>query len=60
MGDYNVYVIGSDGQLYRSVGIECANDAEAIEQAKHLLDGHDIELWQLDRKVVMLDHKAPT
>jgi hypothetical protein len=33
------------------------DDAAAVEQAKQLLDGHDIELWQLDRKVTMLDHK---
>jgi hypothetical protein len=30
-----------------------------VERAKRLLDGHDIELWQLDRKVAMLDHKIP-
>jgi hypothetical protein len=57
--DYRVYIIGADGQMYRSVALDCANDAEAIERAKTLLDGHDIELWQIDRKVAMLDHKPP-
>lgn len=60
MAEYRVYVIGLDGRFYRSVPIDCADDAEATEQAKRLLDGHDIELWQLDRKVAMLDHKKPT
>jgi hypothetical protein len=39
------------------VPLDCADDAEAMERAKQLLDGHDIELWQLDRKVARLDRK---
>jgi hypothetical protein len=56
MVEYQVYMIGSDGRLYRSAPLNCVDDAEAVEQAKQFLDGHDIELWQLDRKVAMLDH----
>jgi hypothetical protein len=56
--DYRAYVIGSDGHFYRSVTLDCADDADAVEQAKQLLDGHDIELWQFDRKVVMLGHTS--
>lgn len=55
--DYRAYVIGSDGRFYRSVAIDCADDAEAVERAKRFLDGHDIELWQNDRKVATFDHK---
>ena len=50
-------IIGSDGHFYRSVTLDCSDDAEAVEKAKRLLDGHDIELWQFDRKVAMFDHK---
>ncbi len=57
MPEYRAYVIGSDGHFYRVVPLDCADDTEAMEQAKQLLDGHDIELWQLDRKVARLDHK---
>jgi len=57
MADYRVYVIGLDGHFYRSVLLDCIDDAEAVKQAKNQLDGHDIELWQVDRKVAMLDHK---
>jgi hypothetical protein len=57
MVDYRVYIIGSDGHFHRSVLLDCVDDAQAVEQAKKQLDGHDIELWQLDRKVAMLDHK---
>jgi hypothetical protein len=42
------------------VRLDCADDAEAVERAKQLLDGHDVELWLLDRKVAMLDHKIPS
>jgi hypothetical protein len=57
MVDYRIYIIGADGHFYRSVLLDCMNDEEAVEQAKKQLDGHDIELWQLDRKVAMLDHE---
>ena len=33
---------------------ELPNDAAAVEAAKQLIDGHDIELWQLDRKVAVI------
>jgi hypothetical protein len=60
MVEYRAYIIGSDGHFHRSVPLDCADDAEAVERAKQLLDGHDVELWQLDRKVAMLDHKIPS
>jgi hypothetical protein len=59
MVEYRAYVIGSDGHFYRAVPLDCADDAEAVERTKQLLDGHDIELWQFDRKVVRFDHKLP-
>jgi hypothetical protein len=52
MADYRVYVVGDDGHFFKSVPFVCADDAEAIEKAKQL--DHDVELWQLDRKVAML------
>jgi glycine cleavage system regulatory protein len=57
MVDYRAYIIGLDGHFYRSVSLDCVDDAAAVEQARQLLDGHDIELWQLDRKVIRFDHK---
>jgi hypothetical protein len=51
MLDYRAYLIGSDGHFYNAVPLKCTNDDEAIEKARQLLDGHDVELWQLDRKV---------
>jgi hypothetical protein len=35
----------------------CADDAEAMEQARRLVDGHDVELWQHERKIARFEHK---
>jgi len=34
-----------------AVHCNCADDYQAIILAKEFADGHDVELWQLDRKV---------
>jgi hypothetical protein len=39
------------------VGLSCAGDAEAIEQARRLLKSQDIELWSGDRFIVRLERK---
>jgi hypothetical protein len=57
MADYRVYFVGADGHFFDAVALVCADDAEAIEKAKQLAHGHDIELWQLDRKVATFTHK---
>ncbi len=57
MAEYRAYLIGDDGHFQSVRVLECPNDAKAIAQAKKLLDGADIELWQLERMVCRLDHK---
>jgi len=49
--EYRVYVIGDDGHFIRAVHLVCSDDSAALAQAKQLVDGHDIELWQGDRKL---------
>jgi hypothetical protein len=39
--------------------MRCNDDVEALRLAKQLVDGHDVELWQLDRKVETLKHAGP-
>ena len=51
MQEFRAYVIGSDGHIKLSIDLICADDDAAKERAKALVDGHDIELWQLDRKI---------
>jgi hypothetical protein len=49
---------GYDGHFMKSEQLDCADDAVAIESAKQLIDGHDIELWQRDRRIVGFDAKS--
>jgi hypothetical protein len=57
MPEYRVYIIGSDGHFQGSVPLICPHDDAAMEQAKQLMDGHDIELWQRARKIARFVHK---
>jgi hypothetical protein len=53
MQHYRVYVIGLDGHFIRSIDLSCTDDSAAIE----LIDGHDLELWQHDRRIARFDGK---
>jgi hypothetical protein len=57
MLDYRVYIIEPDGHFHSAVYLDCADDAEAKKQAEQLVAGHDVELWQRDRKIARLPHK---
>jgi hypothetical protein len=57
MTHYRAYVIGQDGHFIKSVILDCVDDNAAIESAKQLVDGHDIELWQLDRQIAKFEPK---
>jgi hypothetical protein len=57
MVDYRAYLIGDDGHFFDAVALICADDAGAKEKAKRLVDGHDVELWQRDRKIASFDRK---
>jgi hypothetical protein len=50
---YRAYLIGLDGHFIKSVDLSYENDDAAIEKAKQLVDGHDVELWQQARKVAV-------
>ena len=58
MAEYRVYTVGSDGHFIGFKAPACANDAEAIEIAKRLVNGHDTELWSGDRLVTRLEAKT--
>ena len=51
MQEYRAYIMGPDGHVQSRVDIRCDDEAEAIRLAKQLVDGHDVELWQLDRHI---------
>ena len=59
MPDYRVYIIGHDGHFQASTALpNCPNDDAAIAAAQPLVDGHDVELWHLDRMVAVFDHRT--
>jgi hypothetical protein len=52
-----VYILGPDGHVKSRVDLRCS-ESEAIEQAKQFVDGHDVELWQLDRHIETFRHTS--
>ena len=57
MSHFRAYVVSRDGHFMKSLVLDCADDSAAIESAKQLVDGHDIELWQRDRMIAKLPRK---
>jgi hypothetical protein len=57
MQEYRAYLIGPDGHIFQRTDLVCVDDEAAKESAERLVNGHDVELWQLDRKIAMLTHK---
>jgi hypothetical protein len=56
--EYRAFTVGNNGHFVGFEPIICDDDNQAIEQAKRLLDGHDIEIWCADRLVAKLKHKT--
>jgi len=56
--EYRAYIVGHDGHLNGFEPLVCVDDSEAIDRAKRLVDGHDVELWSGARLVVVLRHEA--
>ena len=57
MPEYRAYVVGDDGHFTDYKGMICRDDAEAIEKAKRLVNGRDVELWSGPRFVIKLECK---
>lgn len=57
MPDYRAYIVDKDGHIKTFEIVTALDDAAAVEAAKPLVDGHDIEIWHLARKVAVLPHK---
>jgi hypothetical protein len=56
--EYRIYFVGHDGRFAGVKELECVGDAEAIEEAKQLIDGRDIELWQRARFIQRFPKKV--
>ena len=53
MTDYRAYITEQEGHFIRFVELLCIDDEQAKEYIKLflLVDGHDVEPWQLDRLI---------
>jgi len=61
MQDYRAFILGPDGHVQARVDLIYADDENsAREQAKRLVDGHDVELWQLNRKIARARIRSKT
>jgi hypothetical protein len=54
MAEYRAYIVGVDGHFIDFEPLICDDDDGAIEKAKRLVDGHDVELWRGERLVILL------
>ena len=54
MPQYRVYRLNNKHIAGPPVIVVCDNDEDAIKQAKQLIDGHDLELWDGRRFVAIL------
>jgi hypothetical protein len=59
MQDYRAYILAEDGHVQNRVDLRCGSETEAVRLAKQLVDGHDVELWQLDRKIETFRSRQP-
>jgi hypothetical protein len=58
MQEYRVYILGPDGHVQGRHDLRCSNEAEAVKLAKQFVNGHDVELWQLDRQIETFRHTS--
>ena len=57
MPEYRAFTVGPDGHFSGCEEMVCDYDSKAIGRAERLVDGHDVELWQMGRKIETFKHK---
>jgi hypothetical protein len=55
MPTYRVYLIDGNDRVASYRPLEAETDAEAMRAARQFVDGCDIEVWHLDRKIGRLE-----
>ena len=56
MDGYYAYIIDAEGHVINRIDLVFEHEKDAIERAKALVAGHDVELWQRDRKIATFSH----
>lgn len=54
MSEYRAYILDRDGKIISAVEFVGRDDDAAKENAKRLVNGHDVELWQRARVVATI------
>ena len=58
MGSYRAYLLDKDGRIHQPPKvIEANDDSEAAQAAQQLVDGHDVELWEGQRRIAKFTHE---
>jgi hypothetical protein len=57
MPTYRAYLINRDNRVSSYRPIEADTDAEALVAARQFVDGCDVEVWHLDRKIGRLKRR---
>jgi hypothetical protein len=57
MPTYRAYLIDGDNRVASSKPIDAETDAEALKAARQFVDGCDVEVWYLDRKIGRLERQ---
>lgn len=60
MKEYRAFLLGQDGHVFGAEGFEASDDGDALQKAQLLVDDHDVEVWQLARKVGAIKSVAKT
>ena len=55
--EYRAYILDQDGHVSRAIELVCPDDETAKKQARQLVDGHNVELWQGDRQIATFDRE---
>lgn len=58
MQHYRAFELDVTGHVISRIDLSCTDDEDARRQAHRLLHDHDIELWQLERRVAVLKSEA--
>jgi hypothetical protein len=58
MDGFRAYIIGHDSIIKNRVDLAFEKEEDSIERAKLLVDKHDVELWQRDRRIALFKHET--
>ena len=56
MAHYRAYLVGQDSYFIKAIDLDCEDDDAAMKRAQKMVDGHNVELWQHDRRIAKFEH----